>query len=113
MEGYADPFNRRPFPWGHEEVDLQEHFRNLGRLKQEFSALQQGNIQFQTASDGHLAFMRQFKNETIWIYVNRTEDRWAIPAGNRVIFGRNVETIASGSLALLPMGFCAVKQENI
>lgn len=113
MEGYADPFNRRPFPWGREDQDLQEHFRNLGQLKQEQPALQQGSIQFQTASDGHLAFVRQLGDEIIWIYVNRSEDRWAIPAGNRVIFGRNVETIASGSLALLPMGFCAVKQENI
>ena len=50
MVGYADPFNRRPFPWGHEEEDFQEHFRNLGRLKQGLSASEQCHLYFHTGS---------------------------------------------------------------
>lgn len=30
MEGWRDPFNRRPFPWGHEEQSLLAHYRRIG-----------------------------------------------------------------------------------
>jgi glycosidase len=33
MEGYKDPFNRRTFPWGQEDRELQAHFRLLGQLR--------------------------------------------------------------------------------
>lgn len=33
LEGYRDPFNRRPYPWGREEKDLIEHVQKLGALR--------------------------------------------------------------------------------
>ncbi|HPE95663.1 MAG TPA: glycoside hydrolase family 13 protein [Bacillota bacterium] len=33
MQGYRDPFNRRPFPWGHEDTKILEHVRALGALR--------------------------------------------------------------------------------
>lgn len=41
------------------------------------------------------------------IYINRSGDAWDIPVG-RVLFGRNLQTVAPDSLTLAPHGFCMV-----
>ena len=33
LEGYRDPFNRRPYPWGREEKDLVEFIQKLGSIR--------------------------------------------------------------------------------
>lgn len=33
MEGYHDPFNRRPFPWGNIDKELHDTFREINRLR--------------------------------------------------------------------------------
>ena len=109
MEGYADPFNRRPYPWGREDEELLSHYRNLGQLRRGTLALRLGDVRFQTAQDGHLAFTRAYRGEKVHIYLNRSDDVWAIPAGKRILYGRDLETVSPGGLVLLPMGFCAVE----
>ena len=41
------------------------------------------------------------------IYINRSGDAWDIPAG-QVLFGRNLQAVASDRLTLAPRGFCMV-----
>ena len=107
MEGFEDPFNRRTYPWGHEDRELLAHFRCLGALRARHAALRRGDIQFTLAADRHLAFTRTWQDETVRIYINRSGDAWDIPAG-RVLFGRNLQTVAPDSLTLAPHGFCMV-----
>lgn len=38
MEGYRDPFNRCGFPWGKEDKDLVEWYRDLGQMRGSISA---------------------------------------------------------------------------
>jgi len=38
LQGYGDPFNRAPFPWGSENETLLAAFRFLGELRREISA---------------------------------------------------------------------------
>ena len=33
MEGFEDPINRRPFPWGKEDRDILTHYQKLGELR--------------------------------------------------------------------------------
>ena len=109
MEGYADPFNRRTYPWGREDGELLAHYRCLGQLRRSSPALRLGDVRFQTAQDGRLAFTRTYGEEKVHLYLNRSDDVWAIPAGKRILYGRDLETVAPGGLVLLPMGFCAVE----
>ena len=37
--GYRDPFNRCPYPWGQEDPELLDWFRQLGALRRAFSSL--------------------------------------------------------------------------
>ena len=105
MEGYKDPFNRRPYPWGREEPELLEHFKRLGKLRKKLDVLRLGSIQFFQAGDKHLGFTRCYKDTTVKIYANRSGDSWEIPYG-KILLGYNLQTVVSDSLVLGPRGFC-------
>ena len=109
MEGYKDPFNRRTYPWGREDRDMLSHFKRLGKLRRDFEALRLGDIRFFEAEDKHLGFSRTLGEKSVKVYVNRSGDPWAIPAGN-VAFGHNIRTLASDALMLAPRGFCLVEE---
>ena len=105
MEGYKDPFNRRPYPWGREDVELLEHYKRLGRLRKQQEVLRLGDIQFFCAGDRHLGFRRSYHGKTVKIYANRSADSWEIPYG-KILLGYNLQTIAPDYLVLGPRGFC-------
>ena len=111
MEGYADPFNRRTYPWGREDEELLAHYRRLGQLRRDNPAMRGTAISFFTAADGRLGFARSWDGplaQRLGIYVNRSGDSWSIPAG-RLLLGHNLETVAPDTLILLPGGFCALE----
>ena len=109
MEGHKDPFNRRTYPWGREDPEILSHFRCLGRLRNGNPALRLGDIRFTTASDRHLAYTRSYEGKSFKVYVNRSGDAWDIPAA-RVVFGKNLQTVAADWLTLAPRGFCVVEK---
>ena len=110
MEGYGDPFCRRPFPWGREERELQNHYRRLGQLRKKYKALRLGDIQFQQALNNQLSFTRTYKEQTIRVYMNRGSDDWEIPVG-RILLARNLLTVATDQLVLGHNGYCIVEDE--
>ena len=105
MEGYKDPFNRRPYPWGREDVELLEHYKRLGALRSSCPALRLGDIQFFQAGDKHLGFTRTHEGETVKIYANRSADSWEIPYG-KIKLGYNLQVMAQDCLVIGPRGFC-------
>ena len=105
MEGYRDPFNRRPYPWGREDPDFMAHFLRLGQLRKEFEALRLGNIHFFEAADKHIGFTRSYNGRTFRVYVNRSGDPWKIPT-HRLYFGVNMQVVARDHLIIGPRGFC-------
>lgn len=110
MEGYRDPFNRRPYPWGREEPDLINHFKRLGRLRREHPALRLGDISFFAAEDKHLGFTRSYEGKTYRIYCNRSGDAWEVPSGKLVV-GYNLQIVAPDWLTLGPRGYCITEDE--
>lgn len=44
MEGYKDPFNRGCFPWGHENRDLLDWYKQLGKMRKNCHALREGEM---------------------------------------------------------------------
>ena len=109
MEGYRDPFNRRPYPWGREDKHLLNHFRRLGQLRKDYKVLRLGDIQFFQAEDQRVGFKRTYKGKSLFIYINRSTDPWDIDQGV-VIFGHNLQTIAPDRVTIAPMGFCVVEE---
>ena len=105
MEGYKDPFNRRPYPWGREDRELLAHHRQLGKLRKEHAALRLGDLEFFHAGDQKLGFSRSWEGRKLRIYVNRSNDTWEVPAG-QILYGHNLHTVAPTWLSVGPMGFC-------
>ena len=108
MEGYGDPFCRRPYPWYHEDPELLIHYRRLGRLRQKYEALRLGDIRFFQGQNHQVGFTRSYNGKTLRIYVNRSSDDWQIPMG-RILLGRNLLTVASDGLTLGHNGYCLVE----
>ena len=110
MEGYKDPFNRRPYPWGKEDPELLAHHRLLGRLRKDNPALRLGEIRFSVACDQRLAFTRSHEGKVFRIYANRGHDNWEVPGG-KLLLGHNLRSVAPDWLIVAPMGFCLVEDQ--
>ena len=109
MEGYRDPFNRRPYPWGREDQHLLNHYRRMGQLRRNNPALRLGDIRFFQAEDQRVGFIRSWEGRKLIVYINRSTDPWDIDPGT-VIFGHNLQTIAPDRVTIAPMGFCVVEE---
>lgn len=59
MEGYHDPFCRRPYPWGHEDKRLLAYYKKLGRMRRENPVLAEGDFALIAEAPHALAFSRQ------------------------------------------------------
>ena len=110
MEGGKDPFNRRTYPWGYENMEFVEHFKRLGRLRREHPAFRYGDIQFFQAGDRHVGFTRSYEGRTYRVYCNRDADPWEIPA-NKLVAGYNLQIVAPDWLTLGPRGYCITEDE--
>ena len=58
VEGYHDPFNRRCFPWGHENKELQDWYRKIIRIRRSHPVYQCGHYRTAAALNGLYAFER-------------------------------------------------------
>ena len=58
MEGFGDPFCRRPYPWGREAVSLRAHYAELARLKRNLAVLHTPHIAFVVHNGAKLGFVR-------------------------------------------------------
>ena len=110
MEGGKDPFNRRTYPWGYENMEFIDHFKRLGRLRQDHPAFRYGDIHFFQAGDRHLGFTRSYQGKTYRVYCNRDADPWEIPAG-KLVAGFNLQIVAPDWLTLAPRGYCITEEE--
>ena len=70
MEGFEDPFNRQTYPWGHEDMDLLEWYRALGRLRRRHQALRRGSIRYLCGKGPLLAFIRETEGERLLCVFN-------------------------------------------
>jgi len=70
LEGCEDPFNRRGYPWGREEMALVRWFRFLGRLRANHPALQAGDLRIVEAKGALLILERRLDDECIVLCVN-------------------------------------------
>ena len=80
MEGYHDPFCRRPYPWGREDAGLMAHYRLLGRFRAAHKALHGGEFRFLSATDTAFLYERVLGNDRVLVAANVGDSPAAIPA---------------------------------
>ncbi len=75
ITGDTDPDDRRPFPWGHEDGALRDHYRRLLGLRRELSCLRTGSWTTVLADDGagFYGYLRQDASCAALVLVNRSD----------------------------------------
>lgn len=73
MQGYKDPFNRRYYPWGKENMELLEFYRHLGSIRRKITCLKDGGYYTVSEMLSCLAFVRYNDEEKIMLISNRNE----------------------------------------
>ena len=66
LEGYSDPFNRMPYPYGHEDRDLLSHYVKIGAVRKENSVYKCGEFSLVSLTGTHLVFYRK---ENLYVYL--------------------------------------------
>ena len=117
-EGYSDPFNRDPFPWGREDEDTQTIYRNAISLRRTLDRLfVSGGLELlKLEEDDLFGFVRRQGEESAVVLINRSGHQThtaALPG-----LGENPAELVSGlrvekrdgqfSLTLPPMGSAVV-----
>ncbi len=77
LEGHRDPFNRLPFPWGREDREILDHYKEINALRAESMALIKGSTEILQWNDGFFAFEREYKSvsehERVFCVCNMSE----------------------------------------
>lgn len=110
MEGYSDPFNRMPFPWGRENRSMLEHFRAVGKIRRENSVYADGELEVcEPCAPGVLVYSRGNDSEKLYTVVNRGEEdaEFSIDGGE-VIFSVG-KIICGEAFTLKPMSGAIIK----
>lgn len=72
LTGMADPFSRKPFPWGKEDEALRKKVREITRLRASNRALMRGRCAVCAADDDVAAILRVYGESSVLSVVNRS-----------------------------------------
>ena len=96
VEGYKDPFNRATFPWGKEDKDLLQWYRELGAMRGECSCLTDGDL-IEFGSGGRtMGYIRRDEKDMLLCVFNAAdyEIRFKMPQefiGGKAYMGTVIE----------------------
>ena len=80
LEGYHDPFCRRPYPWGRENTALLAHYRKLGALRARNTAFKNGDFAFCEHHGGRVSYLRNGINgDRVFVAANVESEPWELP----------------------------------
>ena len=101
LEGYHDPFCRRPFPWGKENEELLEHYRKLGELRNIEKAFDKGSFRFIEHGRETLAFERCKDDSRVVVLANGSEGNYEVRLDGKWIDMLSYESFEN-FIAVLP-----------
>ncbi len=70
MQGYGDPFCRATYPWGKENAELLEFYKELGQFRRNNKAFCDGDFVPVAAEQDFICFKRQREKNSVLIAVN-------------------------------------------
>ncbi len=110
MEGYHDPFNRRPFPWGREDPVLLAFYRRMGEIRRGEELFAEGWLRLVGGLPAGVFALERFEGEeSLLAAVNLSEDTVTLSRpGQELLSGREVKT----RLYLKKQSFCLIKSKK-
>jgi len=70
LAGWTDPDNRRPFPWGKEDVQLMQLHKALTTLRKNHPVLRHGSVEFLWSNRDFISFGRWDASQKIVVAIN-------------------------------------------
>ena len=119
MEGYRDPFNRRCYPWGEENMELIEFVKQLSKVRKGTRAFDQGAMRFIECDDNVCVFARfdRITREAAIIYLNKStkgrtfeikNEKTAMLYDFEPAFDRYGKGIADGKVHVAPFDYAVI-----
>lgn len=106
LQGFDDPINRRPYPWGSEDKEILAHYKKLGRIRRENRAVFSGGFNMRD-ENGLVAYERTSGDDEILIAVNAGADDKALIINKEYISlynnkeYKNVVNVPAGAFVIL------------
>ncbi len=85
LEGYKDPFNRMPYPWGKEDHRLINHYKLLGKIRISNPVYKSGDFKLNHIDNELLVFTRSNGHHLYVTVVNNSNRDREIVFDNRAI----------------------------
>ena len=108
LTGFDDPDDRRPYPWGSEDLELRSWYRTLARLRASHEAIREGDLEFLLADDGArtLAYLRRSPSAAAVIALNLSdrERTLEVPLAGRIPEGTVLVDALGSADATVPTG---------
>lgn len=79
LEGYQDPLNRRTYPWGHEDRELLDWYRQMTALRRKFEVFTTGDFSSLAVQDCVYGYIRRTKTQFALVLLNQS-DQWVTVA---------------------------------
>ena len=76
MEGYRDPFNRLPYPWGKENSELVDFYKKIGKIRSKETVFKNGYFEIVECNSDLLAFSRYKEEEFVLTIINRSNTKY-------------------------------------
>ena len=73
IEGTKDPYCRRPYPWGKEDLTLIEWYKKLGQLRNN-SVFDGGELNIKYAENGVLIYERVKGTQKVYVIINASNE---------------------------------------
>lgn len=99
MQGYRDPFNRLPFPWGRENSELLGFYRKIGEIRAKEPLYKDGLFRVVRLDSSMFAFARYDQKSCIVTVVNRGDRKVEISSNCRLknLINNKVETVINNN----------------
>ena len=78
VQGYRDPFNRKTFPWGRENKELLDFYKQIGEIRTSENVYKKGRIKLLCCNEDIIAFARYEKREILITVINRSDKKFKI-----------------------------------
>lgn len=85
LEGYSDPFNRRPFPWSRENQDVLSHYRKIGQIRKNNPVYKKGNFKLHYLQKEFLIFERYTAKYSYITVINNSDYEVALSFENKAV----------------------------
>ncbi len=74
LKGHKDPDNRRPYPWGNEDKDLLETYKNAIKMRKDHKVFVYGDFSSGYCNDQIYYFIRKTDTEKVIVLVNNGDE---------------------------------------